>query len=166
MGNQKQQRQGIAKRTLIAKKVLFAIFFSGEALQYKCQRKRVKRYWQLLQRYGIEAVENEILSETGPGQGFLLHDNIPARTSVILTFFFFAKRDDNYFITSSLFTTSSPCDLFLFPVLKSVLAWQRYRSRQTLGFAVYQYHTSIPKSASHGAFRKWIHRLKFSVQLW
>ena len=70
MGNQKQQRQGIAKRTLSAKKVVFAIFFSGEAVQYRCQRKRAKRYWKLLQRYGIEDIEKEFLSETGPGHGF------------------------------------------------------------------------------------------------
>ena len=42
----------------------------------------------------------------------------------------------------------APCEFFLFPKLKTFHAGRRYQSCQALGFAVYQYLTSMPASVA------------------
>ena len=71
------------------------------------------------------------------------------------------KKRRYSFIKCPLFIRPRP--FFLFPKVKTFLVGRSYQSRQAFGSAIFQYLTSIPKSAYLDAFRKWIHRLKLSI---
>ena len=53
-----------------------------------------------------------------------------------------------------------PCDFWLFPRLKEMLARQCFESRRGKGSAVYQCMQHIPKEDYRAAFRKWVDRCK------
>ena len=53
----------------------------------------------------------------------------------------------------------SPCDFWLFPRLKEMLAGHRFESRCGIGSAVYQCLQHIPKDDYRAAFRKWVDRI-------
>ena len=57
----------------------------------------------------------------------------------------------------------SPCDFFLFPRLKKMLSGNKYKSRSSLGSAVYQCLQQIPKEDYLSAFRDWVKRLQKCV---
>ena len=80
----------IAKRSLSAKKVLYAIFFSGEGVAIKVPVKRYHR--KVLQRRSTEETEKvKFYQKRRATTGFkhvrLLHDNTHAHTSAIVTAF-------------------------------------------------------------------------------
>ena len=54
----------------------------------------------------------------------------------------------------------SPCDFWLFPKLKEMLAGHRFESRCGIGSAVYQCLQHIPKEDYRAAFRKWVDRIR------
>ena len=58
----------------------------------------------------------------------------------------------------------SPCDFWLFPRLKEMLARHRFESRCGIGSAVYQCLQHIPKEDYRAAFRKWADRCKMCVE--
>ena len=58
----------------------------------------------------------------------------------------------------------SPCDFWLFPRLKVMLAGHRFESRCGIGSAVYQCLQHIPKEDNREAFRKWVDRCKMCVE--
>ena len=85
------KRPIIVKRSLSTKKVLYAIFFSGEGVAIKVPvKKGQKHHRKVLQRRGTEETE-KVLLETTPCHWFkhvrLLHDNAPTHTSAIVTAF-------------------------------------------------------------------------------
>ena len=61
------KRPIIAKPPLSAKKILYAIFFSGEGVTIKVPVKRI--HWKILQRRNTEETE-KVLSETTPYHWF------------------------------------------------------------------------------------------------
>ena len=58
----------------------------------------------------------------------------------------------------------SPCDFWLFPRLKEMLAGHRFESRCGIGSAVYQCLQHIPKEDYRVVFRKWVDRCKMCVE--
>ena len=50
----------------------------------------------------------------------------------------------------------SPCDFWLFPKLKEMMAGHHFESRYGIGSAVYQCLQHIPKEDYQVAFRKWV----------
>ena len=58
-----------------------------------------------------------------------------------------------------------PCDLFLFPLLKTTLSGRRYESRSALGSAIYQCLQGIPKKVYFSAYTEWISRLEKCVSV-
>ena len=81
----------IAKRSLSTKKVLYAIFFSGEGVAIKVPvEKGQKHHRKVLQRCSTEETK-KYYQKRRPATGFkyvrLLHDNAPAHTSAIVTAF-------------------------------------------------------------------------------
>ena len=58
----------------------------------------------------------------------------------------------------------SPCDFWLFPRLKEMLAGHRFESRCGIGSAVYQRLQHIPKEDYRVAFWKWVDRCKMCVE--
>ena len=154
------KRPIIAKRSLSAKKVLYAIFFSGEGVAIKVPVKRGKNITGKYYKDVVLKKLKKYYQKRRPATGFkpvrLLHDNAPAHTSAI-------ERKSNCFASPPYSQNLAPCDLFLFPKLKSFLAGRKYQSRQALGSAFHQYLITVPKSAYHDAFKKWIHRLKLCI---
>ena len=57
----------------------------------------------------------------------------------------------------------SPYDFFLFPRLKKMLSGNKYRSRSSLGSAIYQCLQQIPKEDYLSAFHDWVKRLQKCV---
>ena len=85
------KRPIIAKRSLSTKKVLYAIFFSGEGVAIKVPVKKGK---SITGKYYKEVVLKKLkkyYQKRRPATGFkhvrLLHDNAPAHTSAIVTAF-------------------------------------------------------------------------------
>ena len=58
----------------------------------------------------------------------------------------------------------TPCDFWLFPRLKRMLARHRFESRCGIGSGVYQCLQHIPKKDYRAAFRKWVDRCKMCVE--
>ena len=159
------KRPIIAKLSLSTKKVLYAIFFSGEGRNKSASEKGEKHHRKVLQRRSTEETE-KVLSETTPCHWFkhvrLLHDNAPSHTSAIVTAFL--KKEKVTVLPHPPYSPDlAPCDFFLFPKLKASLAGRKYQSRQALGSAIHQYLITVPKSAYRDAFKKWIHRLKLCI---
>ena len=106
------QRPIIAERSLSTKKVLYAIFFSGEGVAKSASEKGQKHHRKVLQRRSTEETE-KVLSETTPCH-CLLHDNAPAHTSAIVTAFL--KKEKVTVLPHSPYSPDlAPCDFFLFP---------------------------------------------------
>ena len=156
-----------AKRSLSTKKVLYAIFFSGEGVAIKVPVKKGK---SITGKYYKDVVLKKLkkyYQKRRPATGFkhvrLLHDNAPAHTSAIVTAFL--KKEKVTVLPPpppSPPYSPAPCD-FLFQKLKAFLAGRKYQSRQALGSAIHQYLITVPKSAYRDAFKKWIHRLKLCI---
>ena len=139
----------IAKRSLSTKKVLYAIFFSGEGVAIKVPVKKGK---SITGKYYKDVVLKKLkkyYQKRRPATGFkhvrLLRDNAPAHTSAIVTAFL--KKEKVLFCLSPPPPPPpppdlAPCDFFLFPKLKAFLAGRKYQSRQALGSAIH--HSSVP----------------------
>ena len=160
------RRPIIAKRTISAKKVLYAIFFSSKGIAVQIP---VKRGRSVTGRYYRDVVLKKLkkyFEKRRPATGFkhvrLLHDNAPAHTSSIVTKFLESERV-TVLPHPPYSPDLAPCDFFLFPKLKKFLSGRRYLSRQALGSAIHQYLRSIPKSVYRDAFKKWINRLKLCI---
>ena len=160
------KRPIIAKRSLSTKKVLYAIFFSGEGVAIKVPVKKGK---SITGKYYKDVVLKKLkknYQKRRPATGFkhvrLLHDNAPAHTSAIVTAFL--KKEKVTVLPHPPYSPDlAPCDFFLFPKLKAFLAGRKYQSRQALGSAIHQYLITVPKLAYRDAFKKWIHRLKLCI---
>ena len=147
------------------KKILNAIFFSGEGVAIKVSVKKGK---SITGKYYKDVVLKKLekYQKRRPATGFkhvrLLHDNAPAHTSAIVTAFL--KKEKVTVLPHPPYSQDlAPCDFFLFPKLKAFLAGRKYQSRQALESAIHQYLITVPKSAYRDAFKKWIHRLKLCI---
>ena len=160
------KRPIIAKRSLSTKKVLYAIFFSGEGVAIKVPVKKGKGITGKYYKDVVLKKLKKYYQKRRPATGFkhvrLLHDNAPAHTSAIVTAFL--KKEKVTVLPHPPYSPDlAPCDFFLFPKLKAFLAGRKYQSQQALGSAIHQYLITVPKSAYRDAFKKWIHRLKILV---
>ena len=95
---------------------------------------------------------------------FLIHDNAPAHKSVIVQNFL--KEESVIQLPHPPYSPDlSPCDFFLFPLLKKSLSGRRYESQSALGSAIYQCLQGIPKNDYFSAFTEWISRLEKCVSV-
>ena len=93
----------------------------------------------------------------------LLHDNAPAHKSATVQEYlkeFGLDVLDHCPYSPDL----SPCDFWLFPRLKEILAGHRFESCCGIGSAVYQCLQYVPIEDYRAAFRIWVHRCKISVE--
>ena len=134
------KRPIIAKRSMSTKKVLYAIFFSGEGVAIKVPVKKGK---SITGKYYKDVVLKKLkkyYQKRRPATGFkhvrLLHDNAPAHTSAIVTAFL---KKEKVTVLPHLphpqppySPDPAPCDFFLFPKLKTFLAGRKYQSRRHL----------------------------------
>ena len=94
----------------------------------------------------------------------LIHDNAPAHKCVLVQDFL--KEEKVVQLPHPPYSLDlSPCDFFLFPLLKKTLSGRRYESRSALGTAIYQCLQGILKTAYFSAFTEWISRLEKCVSV-
>ena len=123
------RRPIIAKRSLSARKVRYAILFSGEGVAIKVPMENGKKHHRrALQRHSTGEAE-KYYQKQGPVTGFkhirLLHGNVPALASEIVTLFW--KKEKVTVLPHLLYSLDlALCDFFMFPKLKSFLAGRKY----------------------------------------
>ena len=92
----------------------------------------------------------------------LLHDNALAHKSTMVQEYL--KESGLDVLDHSPYSPDqSPCDFWLFPRLKEMLAGHRFESRCGIGSAIYQCLQHIPKEDYRAAFWKWADRCKMCV---
>ena len=88
----------------------------------------------------------------------LLHDNAPAHKSAMVQEYL--KESGLDVLDHPPYSPDlSPCDFWLFPRLKEMLAGHCFESRCGIGSAVYQCLQHIPKEDYRAVFRKWVERI-------
>ena len=117
----------IAKRSLSAKKVLYAIFFFGEGVAIKVPVKKGKsnigKYYKDIVLKKLKKYYQKRRPVTGWKHVRLLHNNAPAQTCTIATAYL--KNPFTPPPPQPVFPDVTPCDLFLFPKLKSLLTGRK-----------------------------------------
>ena len=92
----------------------------------------------------------------------LLHDNAPAHKARIVTEFL--ESEKVYVLPQPPFSPDlAPIDYFLFPKLKFHLSGKRYKPRNALGSAVYQFLMGVPIQDYERCSQIWIDCLKRCV---
>ena len=93
----------------------------------------------------------------------LLHDNATAHKSATLQEYL--KESGLNVLDHPPFSPDlAPCDFWLLPRLKEMLARQRFESRCGIGSVVYQCLQHIPKEDYRAAFQKWVDWCKICVE--
>ena len=120
------KRPIIAKRSLNTKKVLYAIFFSGEGVAIKVPVKKGK---SITGKYYKDVVLKKLkkyYQKRRPATGFkhvrLLHDNAPGHTSAIVTAFF-EERKSNCFASTPVFPRPCPMWFLFVSEIESIPCW-------------------------------------------
>ena len=120
------KRPIIAKRSLSTKKVLYAIFFSGEGIAIKMPVKKGK---SITGKYFKDVVLKKLkkyYQKRRPATGFkhvrLLYDNAPAHTSAIVTAFF-EERKSNCFASPPVFPRPCPMWFLFVSEIGSIPCW-------------------------------------------
>ena len=108
----------IAKRSLSAKKVLYAIFFSGEGAAIKVMVEKGKsitrKYYKDVVLKKLKKYYQKRRPITGLKHIHLLHDNASAHTSVTVTAFL--KKEKVIVLPQLPYSLYlAPCDIFMFP---------------------------------------------------
>ena len=159
-------RPVIARRCKTSNHMLHAIFFDskgpvlqipvskGSSVTGKFYRESVLT--QLVDFYQKRRPRNEVCGIK------LLHDN--ARAHKFATVQEYLKESARCLRSSPYSPDLSPCDSWLFPRLKEMLAGHRFESRCGIGSAVYQCLQHIPKEDYRAAFWKWVDRCKMCVE--
>ena len=159
-------RPVLARRCKTSNRLLYAIFFDskgpvllipvqkGSAVTGKFYRESV-----LTQLVDFYQKRRSCTSVRGIK---LLHDNAPAHKSAMVQEYL-KESGLNVLDHPPYSHDLSPCDFWLFPRLKEMLAGHRFESCCGIGSAVYQCLQHIPKEDYRAAFRKWVDRCKMCV---
>ena len=138
-------------------RMLYAIFFvsKGSSVNGKFYRDSVLTqlvdfYQKRRPRTGVRGIK-------------LLHDNTPAHKSTTVQKYL--KESWLDVLGHPPYSPDlSPCDFWLFPRLKEMLAGHGFESRCGIGSAVYQRRQHIPKEDYLASFRKWVDLCKMCVE--
>ena len=110
----------------------------------------------------VKAHYEKLRPATGLRGLCLNDDNAPAHKFVLVQDFL--KEEKLVQLSHQPYSPDlSPCDFFLFPLLKKTFSGCRYESRSALSSAIYQRIQGIPKKAYFAAFTEWISRLETCV---
>ena len=133
-------RPVIVRRCKTSNRMLYAIFFDskGPVLQIP-----VPKGSSVTGKFYRESVFTQLVdfyqkrrTHTGVRGIKLLHDNAPANKSAMIQEYLKESRLD-VLDHPPYSPDMSPCDFWLFPRLKEMLAWRRFESRCGIGSAVY-----------------------------
>ena len=160
-------RPVIARRCKTSNRMLYAIFFDskGPVLQIP-----VPKGSSVTEKFYRESVLTQLVvfyqkhrPRTGVHGIKLLHDNAPAHKSATVQEYL--KESGLDVLDHPPYSHDlSPCDFWLFPRLKEMLAGHRFESRCGIGSAVYQCLQHIPKGDYRAAFRKWVGQCRMCVE--
>ena len=155
-------RPVIARRCKTSNRMLYAIFFDlkGPVLQIP-----VLKGSSVTGKFYRESVLTQLVDfyqkrrpRTGVCGIKLLHDNAPAHKSATVQEY--QKESGLNVLDHPPYSPDlSPCDFWLFPRLKEMLAGHRFESCCGIGSAVYQCLQHIPKEDYRAAFREWVERI-------
>ena len=156
-----------ALRCKTSNRMLYAIFFDskGPVLQIPVQKGSSvtgKFYRESVLTQPVDFYQKRGPRTSVPGIK-LLNDNAPAHKSATVQKYL---KDSGLDVLDHLPYSPdlSPCDFWLFPRLKEMLAGHRFESRCGIGSAVYQCLQHIPKEDYRAAFWKWVDRCKMCVE--
>ena len=160
-------RPVIARHCKTSNRMLYAIFFDskGPVLQIP-----VPKVSSVTEKFYRESVLTQLVdfyqkrrSRTSVRCIKLLHDNAPAHKSATVQEYL--KESGLDVLDHPPFSPDlSPCDFWLFPRLKKMLAGHPFESYCGIGSAVYQCLQHIPKEDYRVVFRKWVDRCKMCVE--
>ena len=160
-------RPVIAHRCKTSNRTLYAILFDskGPVLQIP-----VPKGSSVTGKFYRESVLTQLVDfyqnprpRTGVRGIKLLHDNAPALKSATVQEYL--KESGLDVLDNPPYSPDlSPCDFWLFPRLKEMLAGHHFESRCGIGSAVYQCLQHIPKEDYRAAFQKWVDRCKMCVE--
>ena len=160
-------RPVIARRCKTSNRMLYVIFFDskGPVLQIP-----VSKGSSVTGKFYRESVLTQLVDfyqkrrlRTGVRGIKLLHDNAPAHKSATVQEYL--KESGLDVLDHPPYSPDlSPCDFWLFPKLKEMLAGHRFEFRCGIGSAVYQCLQNIPKEDYQATFRKWVDRSKMCVR--
>lgn len=163
-----QARPCIAKRTISAKKMLYAIFFnsSGPVVQVPCPSGHTVtgRFYKNSVLKKVKKFYNKKRPSKGWSGVHLIHDNASSHRCEDVKAFL--ASENVHVVNHPPYSPDlSPCDFFLFPRLKKMLSGKKYKSRSSLGSAIYQCLQHIPKEDYLTAFHDWVKRLQKCVSV-
>ena len=160
-------RPVMARHCKISYRMLYAMFLDskGPVLQIP-----VLKGSSVTRKFYRESVLTQLVDfyqkrrrRTGVRGIKLLHDNALANKSAMVLEYL--KESGPYVLDNPPYSPDlSPCDFWLFPRLKEMLAGHRFESRCGIGSGVYQCLQHIPKEDCRAAFRKWVDRCKICVE--
>ena len=160
-------RPVIARRCKRSNRMLYAIFFDskGPVLQIP-----VPKGSSVTGKFYRESVLTQLVDfyqKRRPRTGIhgikLLHYNAPAHKSCTVQEYL--KESGFDVLDHPPYSSDlSPCDFWLFPRLKEMLAGHRFESCCGIGRAVYQCLQHIPKEDYRAAYQIWVDRCKMCVE--
>ena len=160
-------RPVIARHCKTSNRMLYVIFFDSKGPVLKIP---VPKDSSVTGKFYRESVLTQLVDfyqkcrpRTGVRDIKLLHDNAPAHKSAMIQEYL--KESWLDVLDHPPYSPDlSPCDFWLFPRLKEMLAGHRCESCCGIGSAVYQCLQHIPKEDYQAAFRKWVDRCKMCVE--
>ena len=160
-------RPVIARRCKTSNRMLYVIFFYSKGLVLQIPVPKVSSVTGKFYRESVLTHLVDFYQKRRPCtdvRGFkLLHDNALAHKSATVQEYL--KESGLDVLDHPPYSPDlSPCDFWLFPRLKEMLAGHRFESRCGIGSAVYQCLQHIPKEDYRAAFRKWVDRCKMCVE--
>ena len=160
-------RPVIARRCKTSNCMLYAIFFDlkGPVFQIpvlKCSSVTGKFYRESVLTQLVDFYQKR-RPRTGVRGIKLLHDYAPAHKSATVQECL--KESELAVLDHPPYSPDlSPCDFWLFPRIKEMLAGHHFESRCGIGSPVYQCLQHIPTEDYRAAFRKWVDRCKMCVE--
>ena len=163
-----QDRPVIAKRTKSAGKVLYAIFFNSEGPVVQIPVPKGRTVTGKFYKNNVLSEVKKHYEKRRPATGIrglcLIHDNAAAHKCSLVQDFL--EREKVVQLPHPPYSPDlSPCDFFLFPLLKKTLSGRRYDSRSALGSAIFQCLQGVPRKAYFSAFTDWISRLEKCISV-
>ena len=162
-----EPRPVVCKPGFQSRKRLFTIFFNHEgpvAVDVLPEKATMTgRYYRENVLPQVVSALNDRRPVTGTSRIMILHDNASAHKTGAVTQYLSENR-----ITTLPYPAYSPdlapCDFWLFPKLKELLAGNKYTRVQDLSKAVNSELRGIPKEEYRAAFDKWRRRLQLCIQ--
>ena len=160
-------RPVIARCCKTSNRMLYAIFLDSKGLVLQIPVPKGRSVTGKFYRESVLTALVDFYQKCRPRTGVcgikLLHGNAPAHKSATVQEYL--KESGLDVLDHPPYSPDlSPCDFWLFPRLKEMLAGHHFESRCSIGSAVYQCLQHIPIEDNRAAFWKWVDRCKMCVE--